>query len=103
MIDVEDTNTAANFEDIPKGATEEEFEATASKNWNFFRTSVLGDTGTPRPRYAAYDFEFIKEGGRRNKIAFVMWNPDANKNPKVSGVDPMPSRPRCARMLMPEK
>ncbi|KAI5996328.1 hypothetical protein EDD15DRAFT_2163668, partial [Pisolithus albus] len=30
-------------------------------------------------RWAVYDFEFEKEGARRNKICFVSWSPDTAK------------------------
>ena len=36
-------------------------------------------------RYAVYDFEFnVEDGGKRNKIVFVLWAPDSSKiKPKM--------------------
>ncbi|ORX52861.1 hypothetical protein DM01DRAFT_1323335 [Hesseltinella vesiculosa] len=40
----------------------------------------LGDLPENEPRYAVYDFDYIKEGsGQRNKITFYSWIPDTAK------------------------
>ncbi|KAI6168551.1 hypothetical protein EDD17DRAFT_1772914 [Pisolithus thermaeus] len=36
----------------------------------------LADLPENECRWAVYDFEFAKDGARRNKICFVSWSPD---------------------------
>lgn len=39
----------------------------------------LNDLPPNSPRYAVYDFEYEKDGGKRNKICFYAWSPDEAK------------------------
>ncbi|GAA6020597.1 hypothetical protein JCM10207_008680 [Rhodosporidiobolus poonsookiae] len=39
----------------------------------------IGDLPSSSPRYAIYDFEYEKDGGKRNKICFLAWSPDEAK------------------------
>ncbi|KAG8933046.1 cofilin [Tulasnella sp. 417] len=42
--------------------------------------TFLGDLPSDEPRWAVYDFEYSKgEEGKRNKITFFSWTPDAAK------------------------
>lgn len=39
----------------------------------------LNDLPPNSPRYGVYDFEYEKDGGKRNKICFYAWSPDEAK------------------------
>ncbi|KZV74236.1 hypothetical protein PENSPDRAFT_626226 [Peniophora sp. CONT] len=41
--------------------------------------NFLADLPENECRWAVYDFEFEKDGGKRNKICFFMWSPDDAK------------------------
>jgi cofilin len=49
--------------------------APASASYNEFVNELPKDDC----RYAIYDFQFDLEGGRRNKILFILWAPDSAK------------------------
>ncbi|GAA5985433.1 hypothetical protein JCM10908_006972 [Rhodotorula pacifica] len=56
--------------------TQIEVEKTsASASYDDF----LNDLPPNSPRYAVYDFEYEKDGGKRNKICFYAWSPDEAK------------------------
>ena len=70
-IVVEESSTEDNYE-----AFREKLISAKSKN----KAGVEGIGG----RYAVYDVEFDKDGGKRNKITFISWVPDdAGQYPRM--------------------
>jgi len=49
--------------------------APTSAGWSDFEKDLPKDDC----RYGIYDFEYEKDGGRRNKIVFVVWCPETSK------------------------
>ncbi|KAJ1303368.1 hypothetical protein OPQ81_011562 [Rhizoctonia solani] len=39
----------------------------------------IADLPKEEPRWAVYDVEFEKDGGKRNKLTFISWSPDDAK------------------------
>ncbi|CAE6456248.1 unnamed protein product, partial [Rhizoctonia solani] len=50
-------------------------KTSSDTNYDIF----LADLPTTEPRWAVYDVEFEKDGGKRNKLTFVSWSPDDAK------------------------
>jgi cofilin len=49
--------------------------SSASASWEEFESDLPKDDC----RYGIFDFEYEKDGGRRNKIVFVVWCPETSK------------------------